>query len=298
MKRLSVIIVTYHSEADIYDCLASVRKFCDIPKEEVEVIVVDNSLECEPMFSQLRQLYDDDIILVHNTHNGGYGQGNNVGVRRATAPVVMIMNPDVRMMEPVFKTAVEAFEHDEHLLMYGMKQMYSPDTPSPQSFDCSRMMNGYLIPILGPLCNRLDCYLPRWMTIQGSCFFVNRDKFMQVGLFDEDNFMYGEEDDIHYRLLHRFGPHFTYNPRLHYIHLAQDRPISAQAEQKMVEATIALNMKKGLSEKRILRNRIRYYRVRRVSARIRQLLRRPGSDERVRMTQTMIGFLKDRLKQC
>ena len=55
MKRLSIIIVTYKSEHDIYDCLQSVWQFCDIPKEELEVIIVDNSPECEPMFTNLRK---------------------------------------------------------------------------------------------------------------------------------------------------------------------------------------------------------------------------------------------------
>ena len=76
MKQLSVIIVTYHSEEDIYDCLDSLWQHCDIPQQDVEVIIVENSSECEPMFSKLRELYGDDIVLIRNTHNGGYGQGN------------------------------------------------------------------------------------------------------------------------------------------------------------------------------------------------------------------------------
>ena len=112
MKRLSVIIVTYHSEHDIYDCLQTVWQYCDIAKEELEVIVVDNTPECEPMFTRLKECYGQAVTLVHNSHNGGYGQGNNVGIRLAAAPVVLIMNPDVRLCEPVFSTAVKAFEDD------------------------------------------------------------------------------------------------------------------------------------------------------------------------------------------
>ena len=118
MKRLSIIIVTYHSEKDIYDCIDSVRSFTDIPCEELEVIVVDNSPQCEPMFAKLRELYGNDIILVHNTHNGGYGQGNNVGIRKATAPVIMIMNPDVRLVQPVFRHCLEQFANQDNTEEY------------------------------------------------------------------------------------------------------------------------------------------------------------------------------------
>ena len=34
--------------------------------------------------------------------------------------------------------------------------------------------------------------------------------FETVGLFDESVFLYGEEDDIHYRLMHRFKHGFVY----------------------------------------------------------------------------------------
>ena len=118
MKQLSIIIVTYNSEHDIYDCLASIRKYQDLPSEELEIIIVDNnSRDTDGMFARLREFYGNDIILVKNTHNGGYGQGNNVGIRMATAPVILIMNPDVRLIMPIFKTAAEAFQKDNQLTM-------------------------------------------------------------------------------------------------------------------------------------------------------------------------------------
>ena len=43
MKRLSVVIVTYNSLGDIFECLDSVFGFSDIPHDELEVIVVENN---------------------------------------------------------------------------------------------------------------------------------------------------------------------------------------------------------------------------------------------------------------
>lgn len=261
MKRLSIIIVTYQSEHDIYDCIQSIWQHCDIPAEDVELIVVDNSPESDMMFTELRVRHPN-TVLIHNTHNGGYGQGNNVGIRQATAPVVMIMNPDVRLCQPIFKTALEAFEKDSLLCMYGMKQLLSPTVKSPLSFDCSRSMNGYLIPFVSSLCNKFDLYMPSLMYLAGSCFFVSKAKFEAVGLFDEDIFMYGEEDDIHHRLKQRYGAHFTYNPALRYIHQTLERPMSLATEQKMVAAIARLHAKKGIAEESTYRNFVRYYRVR------------------------------------
>ena len=113
MKRLSIIIVTYNSEADIYDCIGSIKHHADIPLDEIELVVVDNgSSRVDEMFAALRVTWGDDITLLRNTHNGGYGQGNNIGIRHSTAPVIMIMNPDVRLMCPCFAKPLTAFEAD------------------------------------------------------------------------------------------------------------------------------------------------------------------------------------------
>lgn len=297
MKRLSIIIVTYCSEHDIYDCLQSVWEFCDIPKEELEVIIVDNSPDCEPMFTKLHQQYGNTLVLFHNTHNGGYGQGNNVGIRQATAPVIMIMNPDVRLCEPIFGTALKAFEKDDSLCMYGMKQMLSPEVKSPLSFDCSRRINGYLIPIISSICNKIDLYIPSLMYLQGSCFFVSKEKFEHVGLFDEDIFMYGEEDDIHFRLKKQFGPHFMCNAHLRYLHLTLERPMSLATEQKMVESIVLSNEKKGYSRQFTYHNFVKYHRVRLMSAYIKKALGRKDVQQQIDILRTVIKDFKQKAKK-
>ena len=193
MKRLSVIIVTYNSENDIYDCISSIKQWSDIPLGELELIIVDNnSRNTDTMFEQLRSLYGSDIVLIKNTKNGGYGQGNNMGIRKATAPVVLIMNPDVRLMEPVFKTALDAFEGNKTLSIYGMKQMLTATEQSNNSFSCAYTVNGYLQTLMTSFGNRYDKYFPKYMHFSGSCFFVRKEMFEQIGLFDETIFMYGE----------------------------------------------------------------------------------------------------------
>ena len=297
MKRLSIIIVTYNSEGDIYDCLTSLWQYCDIDRESIEVIIVDNSPECEPMFTKLHKLYGDGIVLIHNTHNGGYGQGNNVGIRRATAPVVLIMNPDVRLCEPLFSTAIAAFEKDKSLCMYGMKQMLSAEIKSPLSFDCSRRINGYLIPLISSLCNKLDLYIPRIMYLQGSCFFVSKEKMEDIGLFDEDIFMYGEEDDIHWRLQRRFGTHFKYNAHLRYLHLALERPMSLDIEQKMVASIALSNGKKGYTRQFTYQNFVRYHRVRLLSTYIKKALGRKDAQKQIDILRTVIQNFKQQSKK-
>ena len=258
MKRLSIIIVTYNSEKDIFDCISSIKQWSDIPFDELELIIVDNnSRNTDSIFEQLRLLYGNDIVLVKNTHNGGYGQGNNMGIRRATAPVILIMNPDVRMMEPVFQTALDAFDQWKDLSIYGMKQMLSATVPSNNSFCCAYTVNGYLQTIMTSIGNRFDYYLPRYMHFSGSCFFIRKEMFEQVGLFDETIFMYGEEEDIHYRMRKSGFKQMIYNPKLHYIHLTKEREPNLAYETKLLDVAIEHSKKKGYDVSKTIKNRLR-----------------------------------------
>ena len=218
MKRLSIIIVTYHSEKDIYDCIDSVRSFTDIPCEELEVIVVDNSPQCEPMFAKLRELYGNDIILIHNTHNGGYGQGNNVGIRKATAPVIMIMNPDVRLVQPVFRHCLEQFANQDNLVLYGFTQRQA-DGSIGRSTSWISTIHPYIAEPFRFVTGKMNLFFPKYMYVTGACFFLRKAAFEQVGLFDEHIFMYGEEEDIHDRLLLVEGATMGYARHLSYLHL-------------------------------------------------------------------------------
>ena len=258
MKRLSIIIVTYNSEKDIFDCISSIKQWSDIPFDELELIIVDNnSRNTDSIFEQLRLLYGNDIVRVKNTHNGGYGQGNNMGIRRATAAVILIMNPDVRMIEPVFKTTLDAFERNNSLCMYGMKQMLSATEVSSNSFCCAYTVNGYLQTIMTSIGNRFDYYLPRYMHFSGSCFFIRKEMFEQVGLFDETIFMYGEEEDIHYRMRKSGFKQMIYNPKLHYIHLTKEREPNLAYETKLLDVAIEHSKKKGYDVSKTIKNRLR-----------------------------------------
>ena len=259
MKKVSIIIVTYNSEKDIYDCINSIIENSDIPLAEIELVVVDNnSTGCDTMFGKLKTLWGEDIILIKNSSNGGYGQGNNVGIRRCSAPLVLIMNPDVRLVCPIFHKAIDRFSKDKSMCMLGMKQWLTLEEPSSNSFTCTYRMNGYLSTILSALCTRLDFYIAKYMHFSGSCFFINKAMFEAVGLFDENVFLYGEEDDIHYRLMHRFKDcKMMYDKSLRYLHLTKERLPDLRYEKTLIDVAVLQNKKKGYDERITLKNRLR-----------------------------------------
>ena len=298
MKKISIIIVTYNSEKDIYDCINSIIENSDIPLAEIELVVVDNnSTDSDTMFNKLKTLWGEDIILIKNSRNGGYGQGNNVGIRRCSAPVVLIMNPDVRLVCPIFKKAIDRFSKDKNMCMLGMKQWLTLEEPSTNSFTCTYRMNGYLSTILSALCTRLDFYIAKYMHFSGSCFFINKAMFEAVGLFDESVFLYGEEDDIHYRLMNRFKDcKMIYDKRLRYLHLTKERKPDIRYEKTLIDVAVIQNQKKGYNEHKTLKNRLRCINLQILRERLRIMLGKKDQTL-LDMLEKLKLYIKEKLEQ-
>ncbi|NLB33998.1 MAG: glycosyltransferase, partial [Tissierellia bacterium] len=222
-KDISVIIVTYNSETYIYDCLDSLFKNNDID-DRLEVIIVDNmSVHVNSMFETIKSRYKNRVTLIKNNKNGGYGQGNNVGINNSSAPIIMIMNPDVRLVAPIFRRAISFFEKDDTVDMLGMKQMIS-SSKKGISYDIDPDKNILCQIFLRRIANWSDIFNENIMFFSGACFFLRKKSFQKIGMFDENLFLYGEEYDIFCRYK-KYIPNSkkVYVPNMVYLHLIDKR---------------------------------------------------------------------------
>lgn len=255
-KKISVVIVTYNSEKDIYDCIDSLYLYNDIG-DSLEVIIVDNcSKHVEEMFAKLDKCYGDKVILLKNKYNGGYGYGNNMGIKKATAPIILIVNPDVRFLQPVFAKVVKSFSEVSELSMYGMKQMCSTNKAG-LSFAWTYNSPAWIRYFGTVIGNKFDFYFKKKMYLSGACFFIRKLSFEQIGLFDENLFMYSEEDDIHSRLMiHNPRTEIIYNKHIKYLHLSNDRPINLKVLKMMLQSNMYLYRKFFLNEELLISREI------------------------------------------
>lgn len=195
-KQLSVIIVTYNSERLIFDCLDSIYKFNDIG-DGLEVIVVDNcSVNCDEMFVKIATQYDNKVILVKSPINGGYGHGNNQGVKVAKSSRLIVMNPDVRLVSPVFNAIINKLNLNVNIGMVGVKFIdgSNPLNFKPEYCNLFRLVFGRQLLTFG-------FYKIEQVFFSGSFLIFDRDSFVKAGMFDENIFMYHEEADVANRLL-------------------------------------------------------------------------------------------------
>jgi len=193
--KLSVIIVTYNSCNVIQKCLESISIYNDIGSR-LEVIIVDNSPH-----SKIHKVIQDlhlslDVKYIHNPKNGGFGQGNNIGASLTNGKYLLFLNPDTIIIEEIFLFAINQFNNDKMLGVFGML-LYDENG--------KRCMNSFgympekkrLLPVIfwWPFIKYIN-YSPKNLFPLGANLFVTRALFENSGCFDENFFMCYEEPDL------------------------------------------------------------------------------------------------------
>ena len=248
MKKISILIVTYNSIALIKECIDSIFNFNDLPADKIEILVVDNSdvATSKELFNFISNLYGDKIIVIKNESNLGYGQGNNVGIAAATGDIICIMNPDVRFIEPLLQTVQNNFEKDSNLGLLSFKQLGGKNL----SFYLKPESNyGIFNSVIIKVSNALHLFNPHNFYLSGAFMFLDKNKFIKIGQFDENIFMHLEEPDISNRIL-KNGYSIRYLKQYKYIHLVGDRKTVSDFTIKAQTASLNYYLEKYKIDKK------------------------------------------------
>ncbi len=87
---VSVIIINYNTYAITCDCIRTVRAMTK--GVDYEIILVDNASTADNPDDFLLQF--PDITLIKNPTNGGFAQGNNLGIHHAKGDTILLLNSD------------------------------------------------------------------------------------------------------------------------------------------------------------------------------------------------------------
>ena len=192
--RFSIIIVSYKKIDIVIDCINSIFKHNDID-DRLEVILVDNSPGHNVYEAVMAKF--DSVIGIKN-ENTGFGAGNNLGASRASGEYVLFLNPDTILVEPVLGFAVQKFQENSRLALFGLKLININMTRNMSMYFING--GGILSAIATKLCNAFDIYIDGYMYVSGANMFVRHSDFIESGQFDENIFMYYEEPDLTLRL--------------------------------------------------------------------------------------------------
>ena len=247
--KLSVIIVNYNVKYYLDQCIRSVLHAFEVMQgsanleigadssEEngiAELIVVDNH-SADGSVDYLEQRYPQEqypmVRFVESSHNLGFARANNIAIRQSRGEYVLLLNPDTIVGEDVLKKCVDFMDVHENAGAVGVRML---NATGKRAMESRRGLPTPMVSFFKMLgfCNRWPQhrlfgryymgYLP-WdqpcqiEVVSGAYCMLRRKALDEVGLLDEDFFMYGEDIDLSYRVL-KGGYHNYYLPVdiLHY----------------------------------------------------------------------------------
>ena len=203
---LSICIITLNSKAYLKDCLDSVVQHTKGVK--YELIVVDNGSNdgtqtmLAEQFSQVR--------LIQNQSNFGFAKPMNQAFEVATGRYILALNPDTLLDTDVFSPQVAYLEEITDVGVLIPKVLNGDGSfqaqcrrgePRPIAVFGYHLGLGKLFPKSKPLNSYLMSWLPEdqiaeVMAVSGSCMFIRRECWEEVGGFDEMFFAYQEDSDF------------------------------------------------------------------------------------------------------
>ena len=90
--RLTAVVVAWNAGSSLGECLDSLRTSARHAEQPLQLVVVDNG-STDTAVDEL-DLEGDDVVI-RNPLNAGYGVAATQGIARASAPWVLLVNPDV-----------------------------------------------------------------------------------------------------------------------------------------------------------------------------------------------------------
>ena len=183
LQNLSVVIVSFHSEDVIHNCIKSII-------DKIEIIVVENSGNKE--FADKIENQYKNVKCILSPQNLGMGAGNNLGLKYIKTDYVFILNPDVILEKNTIEEIIIASKKLEN---FGLIAPISDNIKRPN----------YKINKRNKSTSTIDPF--KVESVDGFAMILNLrtlkkiDHFKDNNFFDENIFLYLENDDLCKRII-------------------------------------------------------------------------------------------------
>lgn len=201
---LTVVIINWNTREDLLVCLDSVgfvtKGFT------VETIVVDNGSQ-DGSVNEVKKAFPL-VHLIENERNLGFAKAANQGLQKASGRYVLLLNPDTQVKNGAIERLVSFMDaHSDVgvagaqlLNADGSKQNSIANFPSLGTELLNKSLLRWLFPKKFPGKERNYSEPIEVDSVIGACMMVRREAIEQIGLLDEDYFLFLEETDWCYRM--------------------------------------------------------------------------------------------------
>lgn len=197
---VSIILVNYNGEDFIEECLDSLRQI-DYPKENYEVILVDNASKDNSV--KLVKENFPEVKLIKSDKNLGFPGGCNLGVDVAKGEYLVFLNTDATVDKFWLNELVDTISSDERIGACSSQVLYASNKTIINT------VGGFwsVLGIPGSLGEGKirDSYKNGTLISSptGASMIIKSDVYRAIGGFDNDYFLYCDDADIGWRLWNR-----------------------------------------------------------------------------------------------
>ncbi|OGY42689.1 MAG: hypothetical protein A2Y67_02750 [Candidatus Buchananbacteria bacterium RBG_13_39_9] len=201
---LSIIILNYKTRGLTKYCIKNIKE--NTANLAYEIIVVDNGSNdgCEAMIKE----NFSDIKFIQTGKNLGFAAGNNIGIKEAQGKYIILLNPDITILENSIEKMVKFMEEHPEVGLAGPR-LNNPDGSyqiSCRTFQTLKLVLFRRTP-LGKLAKAKEQLKQHLMLdfdhqtnrevdwVMGACMIVRKSALEKVGLLDERFFFYVEDMD-------------------------------------------------------------------------------------------------------
>lgn len=195
MTDLSVSIVNTNSRELLLSCLDTLRG------AQAEIVVLDNASE-DGSADAVRERFPEVRVLAQE-FRAGFGANHNTVIRATDSRYVYVLNEDTTAPDWAFARIVAYLDAHPRVAALGPRLVY----PDGRLQDSAWRFPTPLVSTLGLLTvgklgvkqsHGESAHGVDW--VMGAALVLRREALQQVGLFDEEFFLYSEEVDLQFRL--------------------------------------------------------------------------------------------------
>ncbi len=199
---LSIIIVSWNSQKFIRENLEAIYK--NTKNIDFEIFCVDNNSQDKTVKIIKKEF--PKVKLIANDKNLGFAKANNQAIRKSKGRYVLLLNPDMRVLEGTLEKMVQWMDKDSDV---GVGGCHLIDEKGETIFHIRRFPKIFdqlaiilKIPHIFP--KVLDRYLMKDFdydkdaevdSLRGSFFMIRRGLIKEIGYLDERFFIWFEEVD-------------------------------------------------------------------------------------------------------
>jgi GT2 family glycosyltransferase len=172
-----------------------------------------------------------EVSYLFQNQNHGFGKANNIGLAAAKGKYVFLLNPDTLIEEDTIDKCLSKMEANPDIGALGARLVngngeFLPESKRsfPTAWSAFAKLSG-LSKIL-PKSKTFNSYNLGYLdeheeaeieVLCGAMMVIRKDVMQDLGGFDEDYFMYGEDIDLCYRI-HKAGYKIHYFPETNIVH--------------------------------------------------------------------------------